>query len=52
MESIGMLEPRRVYLKPGAKRAPVRYKQADLDALFERRPKGRPRQTEVVQLNL
>jgi len=44
MESVGMLDPRRIYLKPGAKRAIVRYKQEDLDALFEKRQRGRPRQ--------
>ena len=52
MESAGMLEPRRVYLKPGAKRAIVRYRQEDLDALFEKRQRGRPRQegvTEAIQ---
>jgi hypothetical protein len=49
MESAGLLRPRRVYLKPGAKRALVRYKQEDLDALFERQQRGRPRQTEITQ---
>lgn len=52
MESAGVLEPRRVYLKPGARRAIVRYRQEDLDALFEKRQKGRPRHegvTEAIQ---
>ncbi|MGB7062816.1 MAG: helix-turn-helix domain-containing protein [Candidatus Zixiibacteriota bacterium] len=49
MESAGMLKGGRLYLKPGAKRAIVRYKQEDLDALFEKRQKGRPRQTEITQ---
>lgn len=52
LESAGMLEPRRVYLKPGGKRAIVRYKQEDLDGLFLKNPKGRPRQTEIRQPNL
>jgi hypothetical protein len=52
MESAGMLKPRRVYLKPGAKRALVRYKQEDLDALFDKRERGRPRQTEITQPTL
>jgi hypothetical protein len=52
MESVGMLNPRRVYLKPGAKRAIVRYRKEDLDAHFEKRLKGRPRQTEITQPSL
>ncbi len=43
METAGLLRPRRIYLKPGARRAIVRYKQEDLDALFEKRQRGRPR---------
>ena len=49
-ESAGMLDPRRIYLKPGAKRAIVRYKQEDLDALLERRQRGRPRQDNITVL--
>lgn len=49
MESAGLLRPKRLYLKPGAKRAIVRYRQEDLDRLFERRQKGRPRQVEITQ---
>ena len=52
LESVGMLEPRRLYLKPGAKRALVRYKQKDLDALFEKRERGGPRQVEITQPSL
>ena len=52
MESAGMLKGRRLYLKPGAKRPIVRYRKEDLDALFERRQKGRPRQTEIAQPSL
>ena len=52
LESAGKLEGRRLYLKPGAKRAIVRYRKEDLDALFEKRQKGRPRQTEVTQPSL
>ena len=49
MESAGMLCPKRLYLKPGAKRAIVRYRQQDLDALFEKRERGRPRQMNVTE---
>ena len=52
LESAGKLEGRRLYLKPGSKRAIVRYRKEDLDALFERRQKGRPRQTEITQPSL
>ena len=52
MESAGMLCPKRLYLKPGAKRAIVRYRQEDLDSLFEKRERGRPRQTEIAQPSL
>jgi hypothetical protein len=51
-ESAGMLKGRRLYLNPGAKRAIVRYRKEDLDALFEKRQKGRPRQTEITQPSL
>jgi hypothetical protein len=47
LESCGLLSGKRIYLKPGHKRPIVRYKQDDLDALFERRQKGRPRQVEI-----
>ena len=49
MESAGMLEPRRVYLRPGSQRAIVRYRKEDLDALFEKRQRGRPRQENVAE---
>ena len=49
MESAGKLNPRRLYLKPGGKRAIVRYRKEDLDALFEKRQKGRPRQMEKAE---
>ncbi len=48
MESAGLLCPKRPYLKPGARRAIVRYRQENLDALFEKRERGRPRQTEEL----
>ncbi|MGB7061150.1 MAG: helix-turn-helix domain-containing protein [Candidatus Zixiibacteriota bacterium] len=48
MESAGLLSPKRIYLKPGAKRAIVRYKQEDLDALFEKRQRGRPREDKMA----
>jgi transposase len=49
MESAGVLKGRRVYVKPDAKRAIVRYRQEDLDALFEKRQKGRPRKMEKTK---
>lgn len=47
MESAGILKGHRVYL--GSKRPIVRYRQSDLDDLFLKRQRGRPRQenTEV-----
>jgi len=47
LESRGLLKGYRIYLS--GKKPIVRYKQDDLDALFERRQKGRPRQTELVK---
>jgi hypothetical protein len=52
MESAGLLRPKRLYLRSGAKRAIVRYKQEDLDTLFERRQRGRPRLMETIQPSL
>jgi hypothetical protein len=45
LESRGLLEGHRLYL--GKKRPIVRYQQSDLDELFLRRSRGRPRQEEV-----
>jgi excisionase family DNA binding protein len=42
LESRGLLKGHRLYL--GRKRPIVRYQQSDLDDLFLRRQKGRPRQ--------
>lgn len=50
MESAGMLDPRRVYVKPGGRRAVVRYRQQGLDALLEKRQRGRPRQSNSVEM--
>jgi hypothetical protein len=50
LESRGMLEGRRVYL--GKKRPIVRYQQSDLDDLFLRRQRGRPREENLVQLSI
>lgn len=50
LESCGLLFGKRIYLKPGHKRPIVRYKQDDLDALFERRQKGRPRQVDPLSV--
>ena len=44
MESAGLLKGHRVYLSPNRKKPIVRYRQEDLDALFLKRSKGRPRQ--------
>jgi hypothetical protein len=44
MESAGLLEGHRVYLSRNRKKPIVRYHQEDLDALFLKRSKGRPRQ--------
>jgi hypothetical protein len=52
MESERLLVPKRVFLKPGEKRGIVRYRQDDLDAVFEKRQTGRPRQTEIEQQGL
>jgi len=46
--SNGLLVGKRIYLKPNGKKPIVRYKQEDLDNLFEKRQRGRPRQTEKV----
>jgi len=46
LESRGILKGYRVYL--GAKKPIVRFRQEDLDNLFLKRPKGRPRQEEVT----
>lgn len=48
LESNGLLIGKRIYLKPNGKKPIVRYKQEDLDNLFEKRQRGRPRQTEKV----
>ena len=48
LESNGLLAGKRIYLKPNGKKPIVRYKQEDLDNLFERRQRGRPRETEVI----
>jgi hypothetical protein len=48
MESVGLLEGHRVYLSRKRKKPIVRYKQEDLDALFEKRQRGRPRQDKMA----
>lgn len=45
LESRGLLKGHRLYL--GDKRPIVRYLKSDLDDLFLKRARGRPRQTEV-----
>jgi len=52
MESNGLLIGKRIYLRPNGKKPIVRYKQEDLNNLFEKRQRGRPRQTEVIQPDL
>ena len=48
LESRGMLEGRRIYL---GKRPIVRYQQSDLDQLFLKPQRGRPREENLVKLN-
>ena len=50
LESRGLLKGYRIYLS--GKKPIVRYNQEDLDGLFEKRTRGRPRETEVIQPNL
>ena len=45
LESRGLLKGHRLYL--GDKRPIVRYRQSDLDDLFLKRQRGRPRREEV-----
>ncbi len=49
LESNGLLVGKRIYLKPNGKKPIVRFKQEDLDNLFEKRQRGRPRQTQMTQ---
>lgn len=49
LERASLLTGRRVYTKPGTKRPIVRYKQEDLDALFEKRKRGRPRRMDEAE---
>lgn len=51
-ESVGLLIGKRIYLKPGSKKPIVRYQQEDLDNLFLRKRRGRPSQTEKVNLEM
>jgi len=48
LESKGLLKGHRLYL--GGKRPIVRYRQSDLDDLFLRRSRGRPRQDNMAVL--
>lgn len=52
LESEGLLAGRRVYRRPHGKKPIVRYKQGDLDNLFERRQKGRPREDNPARIRL
>jgi len=47
LESRGMLVGHRLFL--GKKKPILRFRQDDLDNLFLKRPKGRPRQEEVTR---
>jgi len=49
LESRGLLTGHRLCL--GKKRPIVRYQQSDLDDLFLRRSRGRPREENLVQLS-
>lgn len=51
LESEGLLVGRRIYRKPDGKKPIVRYRQDDLDNLFEKRQRGRPRQVNMVRLS-
>ena len=48
LESEGLLVGRRIYRRPDGKKPIVRYKQEDLDNVFERRQRGRPRQDNLA----
>lgn len=48
LERRGMLEGRRIYL---GKRPIVRYRQGDLDDLFLKRQRGRPREYHPVPIS-
>jgi hypothetical protein len=48
LESEGLIEGRRIYRKQNGKKSIVRFRQEDLDNLFLKRPKGRPRQEEIT----
>ena len=50
LESEGLLVGRRIYRRPDGKKPIVRYKQEDLDSLFEKRQRGRPRQQNMAVL--
>jgi len=48
LESRGLLKAHRLYA--GHKKPIVRYRQSDLDDLFLKRSRGRPRQVEVASV--
>jgi hypothetical protein len=50
LESGGLLIGKRIYLKPNGKKPIVRYRQEDLDSLFEKRTRGRPRQNNMTEM--
>ena len=50
LESNGLLMGKRIYRRPNGKKPIVRFKQEDLDGLFEKRQRGRPRQDNVALL--
>ena len=50
LESAGLLMGRRIYRRRDGKKPIVRYKQEDLDRLFEKRQRGRPRQHNRVEM--
>ena len=50
MESRGLLKGHRLYV--GDKRPIVRYRQSDLDDLFLKRSRGRPRGVEVASVGI
>jgi len=48
LESRGLLKGHRLYL--GKKRPIVRYRQSDLDDLFLKRSRGRPREDKIAMV--
>lgn len=52
LESEGLIAGRRIFRRPNGKKPIVRYKQKDLDNLFEKRQRGRPREDNPARIRL